>query len=331
MLKTPIEMAIPLAVLLLAQSVKADTFGSVSAGTQHQSNAVYGSSSEIVRLLGEITPRNPALAPTSDNNLFVNSFMLHRRDLGEGTGRQFDMMLSSAMNRYDDSTNLDFTSVYGRFGISFAKPDNMRNAIKPYLIVSLSDAGSGSKSSRMGLGLDYSHSFSPSFTLFSSTTYEDVEIDNKVSTDLNIDQVRSGLSGQFFLDSNNIINVSASLTHFSSSNAFNDYLSKSLGVSYNHRFPMHLFSVDEKIWTLSLQATYTDNGYDNPLIFIDPDLLRKDDRMYYSIRNSIPFADNWYFEQSITYNESDSNLANFSYDNTGISLSIRKSFSRFSQ
>src|SRR3546814_19085356 len=91
------------------------------------------------------------------------------------------------------------------------------------------------------------------------------------------------------------------------------------GARYSYAAPFETIDVP---WRVALAVSWSERLYVDPDVVVDPDRRRRDKEWQVSLNHSFRLANDLSIEGQVRYEDNDSNLSNYRYDNWSFTLGV---------
>lgn len=300
-------------------------FATLGLAIRTESNANAGPDSPFVRVGGTIGQLADQFTGRSDTSLNLSAALQHRYAFGSQFGHQLETDLYLFGSRYQDIKDVETTLAELRIGPRFyvGPVGNPNSSLRPYLLSSHLQLAGEKYNSGFGAGLDAERYFTGAFRGDVALEYRDQDYHDSVRSPTATNRIGKFTGGSVGLayQPTSRTTLGARLLHeqASAKAEFEAYKTTGATVFVAQEFNAP-FGVTPLPWNVVVSATARNTSFDAPDPAIDPNIKRDDDRMDYgiSLRARVTRTSDVVF--AVQLSDRDSNLPNFVYDNSGVSL-----------
>jgi hypothetical protein len=246
------------------------------------------------------------------------------------SGNHLDLNLGFYNRVYDESSELDVNAIDLELGprFHFGPTLNPSASIRPYVAGSTLRLDNEKYVTSAGIGLNVRKLFSPSLL---TDLYLYHEEQDYFDTPTRVgSRLRSGPQDTITGRLTHLVNPLASITmdlSVGERDAEADYEDRDLAagtIAYVRQFRSD--SSQRRPWSISISATKEELEYAAPDPFVDPDVMRHDERWTGGVTFGIPVGVKWNVLISALHTDNASSLPNYKYRNTGGAIGMRGFF-----
>jgi hypothetical protein len=308
--------------------------GFASVGAGWQSNANTGPDATTLRALGQPVNRPPSAAPSSDFRFFGAGKVQHSYDLDAQDDAHLVSTMTGYGNAYSRFSRQDVLLGEVTTGVRFkpAPADDGDLYIRPHVIGNYISLDGGRYSDTIGAGLDVTKSWSDRFVTeltleYRYSDYANIPtlVDNQAQTGyLKVAKLR--LAYEFKPGS--VLLTDLIYSSQATKQQYYDNTRYEVLFTYSHDY-VGPFEISSGAWNVSPYFGLVFRNYAGPdttTAAVDSTKTRLDHGYRIGIGNSIPIADNWSCYQTVEHIWSDSNIPNFTYQDTAVVVGLSRRF-----
>jgi hypothetical protein len=303
--------------------------GSLFFGGRYDSNANAGPDGDTVQFVapggGVVTGQLTEGQADEDFSLVTTGFVRHSYDLETRFEEAWETTALGHMTRHAEMSEIDVDFVELSTGPRLAfLPNSLDDArVRPFAVGQLVRLDRDFLSGGGGGGLEFGMPVGPQTYL--SSEYQVIFKDFEDTDALPTASERTGfeqdldLGMTFGLDETFALTHGIGGTHRQADAGWESYLEGFVeaGVQARYQAPMGL---TQWPWVASLNARVTRTQYQEPDPTIAPGTERRDTEVRLSARNTFRINQTWAIELRAQHTINNSNIRNFEYDNTSVTL-----------
>jgi tetratricopeptide (TPR) repeat protein len=302
--------------------------GSAYAGAKYETNVNSAPSSPNVRAAGLPAQLRNEDLEDEDASIFALGRLRHSYDLLRQSGDRIETNLLAYVSRQDERPDYDLDLFELDAGPWLGLDALGLRTLRPFVIASHLGLERKTYRQAFGGGLTYQHTFSE--WLLGELTARHIEQDFEGSRRRPLADDESG--GESTLRASAYWRTSAMTTltltgAYLRDNAERDSLANhdyGVGAEFSVSYPA-LFGGSEP-WVTSAGAEFRRIEYDEADAAVDPAVRRRDDRLELSLVTSVPLLEATALLFTLQWTDNDSNLPNFTYDNTAVIVGVSRAF-----
>jgi tetratricopeptide (TPR) repeat protein len=305
--------------------------GFASVGARWQANANTGPSSTNLFSNGVPFTRPNTQQPQSDFSFFGAGKVQHSYDLDTQNEAQIVSTLLGYGNAYSRFSREDVTLGELTTGIRFKPlPAELKDLqIRPHVIANDIEFGGERLLSTYGAGLDVTMTWTEN--LASELTLEYRHEDYGAIASLGDTQHQTGdakvikLRTAYELTGNSLVIADLGYRSAAAQRGYYDYTQYSATLTYSlgYAAPAELTA---RAWTVAPYVGWYSRAYAGLDPFSDPFLQRMDNSVRLGVIHTIPIADGWSTYQQVEHLWGDSNIPNFTFQDTAVILGLTRTF-----
>lgn len=313
---------------LLAETARADTAldrrhvfsGIVSVGPRYETNANAGPDSVLVRVGGNDAFLADDGQPKADVSLAATADLRHRYRLDDQAGHRLETRLLGFVSRYADVVTSNASVIEIDSGPRVFLGDTGRLSLRPFAQAGFLALNDETYRWRVGAGLNARYAARANLLLEAELRY--LAEDYRDTEDQPFGSLRSGQDLTFRpglsyeIGPRTVVSGDLLAGHKNADAGFESFTDLGGGVSLTHVFADGV--VDG--WSLTGNAFYRRSAYSDPDPAVDPDVSRTDDRVDLGLSLGIPLTEALSLSLGVRHSENDSNLPNYEFDNTTVSV-----------
>lgn len=305
--------------------------GFASVGAKWQENANTGADPATVRGFGALVGRPASARPQSDFSFFGASKVVHSYDLDTQDEAKLESTVLGYGNAFTRFSHQDV--LLGEFttGVRFKPlPGDLGDLqIRPHVIGNYVGLDGDRLLSTYGFGLDVAMTWSE--RLASELTLELRREDYGPIADLGDTQHQTGdakvikLRTAYELADRSVIILDLQYRSDATRRGYYDYTQYLGQLTYSlpYAAPMQL---TERPWNVAPYVAWYSRPYGAPDPTVNPAQTRFDNNIRLGIINTIPIADGWSTFQQVEHTWGDSNIPNYSFRDTAVTVGLTRSF-----
>jgi hypothetical protein len=293
----------------------------VQTGVRYQSNASFTPFSDTIEVGGSPNPIDLSGPHGADWNAFALAQFANDADFGDQGSSTLETRLTGYATDQFRLESLNVGYIAGSVGPRFAlAPSEWPGlTVKPYVTGSAAWVGGAPYDATGGGGVSLSAPFGKALTVspfveWQKATYPNADPTATLGT---ADWLTTGASAGLRLSDTVSLNVAFSYRRSDGVNAWqsNDQFSEEFDMPI--RLDPPLASIGQK-WTVTPFAVLTQTAFDAPNAAIDPATTRDDSKWQLGVALDAPLTTHLGLAAAVSYERSNSNIANYSYDNWSV-------------
>lgn len=299
--------------------------GSVFGGMRYQTNANAGPDSARIQLFGGPASLDDEFRADDDVNAFVSGALVHRYNLDTPYGEWWETRLTGYASWQFDFTELDVALAEVQTGPRLALlPNDWEGAsVRLYALVNAVDLGRRLLYATVGGGAEVTQIVNERTILDASYTLRRQDYHNSDRSPTADDQTTVehslGFTGRYALSPDWILFGGLNLIRDDARTGYQSNYEYDLlaGLRYSYAAPLKSIEVP---WQIALAVSFGERWYDDPDAVVNASKERKDTEWQVSLNHSFRMTSDLSIEGQIRYEDLDSNLPNYRYDNWSFTL-----------
>lgn len=310
---------------------KSKVFGSVSAGLRYQTNANAGPDSSSVLLFGIPAELDEAYTSNKDGNFFGTLNLRHVYDLEtqEQTTLDTDLFVFGSKHFEQDQVDILFLELVAGPRFRVATEGNGNTLVRPFVSGNVVHLGEDILYSSLGGGFEISRQVSDGLGVTMRYDIRKKRFDNNTSRPNASNENGVEHSGQVTA----AISITPTINAFARArlrahNASVEYETNReygglLGLSMSYEPPV---GNPSRRWLTSISSELSFVKHDAPSPAISSTTRREDKKWDLRVQTNIPLSELISMGIGVTYSRNSSNLPNFEQNNTGVAVSLSRSY-----
>lgn len=306
--------------------------GTVFFGTRWQSNANAAPSSDIVRARGRDAVLDRTFTEDDDFDAFFSGSIRHIYDFQNQRGDHWDSELIGYAARQFDVTDLNLMVFELRSGPRFSilnRSSEIAARLRPYAVVNLVRLDDQKLFHTLGGGLEAFTNLSTKIAIEGRYEIRHEEFSNTVdrpnAATLTSNEHEFTVNAAYTYSPKTRLGTRATFVYDNAAERYNDNWELGLSAWVEHEYGAP-FAVTPWPWTVFFELEWIRARYDAPDPSVDPFTTRSDDEWRLTLSNTARFSKNWAFETQLHYTDVNSNLPNFEFDNTALTVGLSARF-----
>lgn len=310
--------------------------GSVFGGMRYQTNANVGPESgqvQVVQFGGgtAVTPIDDEFKADEDFNAFLSGSLVHRYNFDSPYGEWWETRLTGYGAWQFDFTDLDVALAEIQTGprIALNPGDWKGTSLRVYALGNVVDLGRRLLYATAGAGAELSQVVNDRaiVDLGYAFHYKDYHNSDRSpnADDHTTDEHTLALTGRYAIDPDWMVFGGITAIRDDAKAEFQANWEYSLlaGLRYSYASP---FEAIQLPWQIALAVSFGERWYDDPDGFVSNSDERSDNIWQVSLSNSARVTPDISIESQIRYEDQDSNLPNYRYDNWSFTLGVLATF-----
>ena len=294
--------------------------GLVSLGPRYETNANAGPDSVLVRVGGNDAVLGDDGRPEADFSLAATADLRHRYRLDDQAGHRLETRLLGFVSRYADVVTSNTGLIEVDSGPRVFVGETGRLSLRPFAQAGFLALDDEAYRRRIGGGLNARYAARPDLLVEAELRYlaEDYrDTDDEPSGSLRSGQdltFRPGVT--YEIGPRTVLSGDLLAGHKNAETGLESFTDLGVGASLTHVFGAGV--VDG--WSLTGNVFYRRSAYSDPDPTVDPDVSRRDDRLDLGLSLGVPLSERLSLSLGVRHSENDSNLPNYDFDNTTLSV-----------
>jgi tetratricopeptide (TPR) repeat protein len=305
--------------------------GFASVGARWESNANTGPDTTNLLANGVPFTRPSTQQPQSDYSVFGASKVQHSYDLGTQNDAQIVSTLLGYGNAYSRLSHEDVALGEFTSGIRFKPlPAELNDLqIRPHVIANDVELGGERYLSTYGFGLDVTMTWTE--RLASELTFEYRHENYGAISTLGDTQHQTGdakvvkLRTAYELTGNSLVIADLLYRSDAAQRGYYDYTQYQATFTYSLSY-LPPADITTRAWTVAPYVSWYSRAFAGPDPFSDPYPQRMDNSVRLGLTHTIPIADGWSTYQQVEHLWGDSNIPNFTFQDTAVTVGLTRTF-----
>jgi hypothetical protein len=305
--------------------------GSVFGGLRYQTNANAGPDSSQVQAFGLDARLDDEFRADDDFNAFLSGSLVHRYNFDSPYGEWWETRLTGYGAWQFDFTDLDIALAEIQTGPRIAlNPGEWKGtSLRVYALGNVVDLGRRLLYASVGGGAEVSQVVNDQaiVDLGYAFRYKDYHNSDRSpnADDYTGDEHTLGLTGRYAIDPDWMMFGGVTVIRDDAKTAHQSNWEYGLlaGVRYSYAAPFESIQLP---WQVALAVSFGERWYDDADVAVNPNTDRSDNIWQVSLNHSARVTSDISIESQIRYEDQDSNLTNYSYDNWSFTLGVLATF-----
>ncbi|MBI3514251.1 MAG: tetratricopeptide repeat protein [Proteobacteria bacterium] len=305
--------------------------GFAGVGARWQDNANSGPDATILRGGGFLVARPATSRPQSDFSFFGAGRVQHSYDLDTQNDAHIVSTLLGYGNAYSRFTRQDLVLGELTSGLRFkpAPADLKDLQIRPHFIGNYVVLDGNRYFSTLGFGLDATYVWSE--RLASELTFEYRRPEYGTNAALGDTQNQTGdekvikLRTAYELSASQTVIMDLLYRSTSTKRGYYDYGQYQATLTYNLVYAAPV-QIAQPSWSVAPYVTWYSRPYAGPDPLVNPAAKRFDNQVRLGVVHTIPIAENWSTYQQVEHIWGDSNIPNYSFQDTAVVVGLTRRF-----
>ncbi|MFN4090779.1 MAG: hypothetical protein ACK4QW_17280, partial [Alphaproteobacteria bacterium] len=301
--------------------------GSVFGGFRYQTNANAGPAAGQVQVFGIDARLDSDFRPDDDFNAFLAGSLVHRYNFDSPFGEWWETRLAGYTAWQFRFTELDVALAEVQTGPRFALMPGAWDGsfLRVFALGNVVDLGRRLLYATAGAGAEFTQVVGDRAIVDLGYTlrYKDYHNSSRTPTakDRSGFEHTIGLSGRVAVDVDWTVFGGATFVRQEARRDYQANYEYGLlgGVRYSYASPIESIDVP---WQIALAVSLGQRWYDDPDIVVNPNRSRRDKIWQVSLNHSARLSSDLSVEAQVRYEDQDSNLPNYRYDNWSFTLGV---------
>jgi len=299
--------------------------GFLQAGLRRQTNANSAASS----YLNNPTPPASSL-PIKDTNMFLLAGIVWNAPMDLGAIRGIETGVTLYKTYQNDSDVVDLSYAEASVGPNIVFGAAGKNNLRPYLSGSFVEADNNFYQAAGTVGIDYTRVFTRNTVMILSAeeSREVFRASQDAPDNSDLSGNKTEVKGRFVHRFHPRVtgNLSLTLNTFNAHEDGYSYNGMTLLNGYSVNFPPLFRSLSAQPVVVYGSAAFKRRLFDEPNPPLSPTIERQESEWQFTLTGSIPVSDSWAITPTLQRTQRDSNLSNYEYTNTSMSLAATFKF-----
>ncbi|MEO1092472.1 MAG: tetratricopeptide repeat protein [Pseudomonadota bacterium] len=308
------------AAATIARGQRHSFTGRVSLGPRYETNANAGPDSVLVRANGQSALISPEGRKQGDFSLALTADLRHRYLLDSQRRHRLETNFQGFFSRYSDVKTSNTTFGALETGPRFVLGEAGLTSIRPFLEATYLGLNDATYRAEYGGGVNLRHLLRPDVLVEGTLRY--VAQDFRDTDDQPSGSLRTGQDLTFRpgftwgVLPNFLVSADALVGHKNAEVSFESFTDLGAGISATYVFDFAPIAD----WSVTGNALYRRSQYSGVDPFVDPNVKRRDDRFDVGLTLNVPITADVGISAGARYADNDSNLPNFTFSNTTVSV-----------